>query len=1582
MFILLALGLLVTLSPCHLATLPPCQGEEAGLPAIRRQLLTPERLPQELKRVQDGVLVRLPLAEFDARVERAARAGARKVPPRLLEARYHATLKEEALVGDGQWKVIHTATTPGLLSLEPFNLALRQARFPNGDALVAAFDDKTPALLVETTGEQTVSLEWSARAEAEPEGLRFHLETPPCPVALLELDVPAGRAVTLLGASDDSLLLSGPHAADSADLRRWKIVGRGRDKIDFRVRRADRPTAGGEQPPVLFVRQKTIQKVNPEGLDATFELTLEGGTREVRELVCECDPELRLRKVAGPNVDGCSFQAGAGNSPSRLVIRLREPVREGTWQIFCLAPLSRAGSPAGPSRTVAWRSPGLRLVGGVPSGETLALWLHPDLRVESWNPGGFRLINSISESGGERRIGMQHLTLLGGGLGPEGSAANAAPRRPKARFQAYGVEFRARQMAWWRCDAGGMTLTLQIGYEVSHGQLFELPVLLPAGWTLERIEMSPGNLLRGSRVRTAAGRSTLYVDLTHPLVCAEQARREGKPPDSSSDGMAHPAAPARARVPTLTVHLRPAWSGPFTDRTLPFPDAVPLGARFREGALALDCDERLFHLDVHTTAQRSEPENDGPWGQQLPEYFYRYRGNNPSGTLLVRPRPPRLRAKCTSEVFVASGQAAVQTHLLLEAEVGSPRTIDLSLSDSDGEPWTWSNESVSPGGEARGNRVLHAERQYALEIAGGLQGLAARSPLQAATLHAARPVGERWRLSLARPLRAREPLRLHATRHLKPRDNRWHVPLPVVLGAGRMEGEVTLHLAGADLVQLRSIGLSEAVATSVDGTTPWRTFRYGQNDVALALWGQARAADRAAVAVIDRARLITSVGAGGVLQHHFSFQVANWEQRTLPLRLPSGSQALAVQVDGHWLPRAVPSPPRNNERTASGDAEELILPVPGRGDAAAGETVHRFTIVYTRTVPSWRPWQALEAPAPILPVTPLAFRRSWRLPSNLIPLNDEHYQPIPGGHDEDESIALSRQASDLFRLPGEETRFNPLLSDSRADTREALAQAADVLRRSRPDQVASLREVVRDLAFVYLKESHPLVVDALALREAGIGLNTPLTIKPLSAGAAPPWAECGLVAVPARSAILLTTSSRHRSAIREPLSEPLERAIAAAVTWGQDSSGRFRSALDWLRPENSPTTAATPAPLLGFAADPADWNEWEPVDGLTTDRLIVVRRDGVMGLGLGLTLLLVLFFWLIRRGSVRWRRTFLFMTLGLAGLGVLWLPNALRNLAWWPLLAGCGGAGVWYLKAVTHSTRNPKTQIRKLKSVVANPATAVVLLLAVFGWNGRAAAPAPIVVYLVAESADAPENQTVLAPADLLDRLKALARPTPLVAGGPQAVLLDASYEGKLVDNQAEFAAVFSVQCLSDEAVMLSVPLDGVQLVGDVWLDGAPADPLALPAPRAGYSLKVRGLGRHKIELRFRALVAGTAEDRHVLFTVPPLVRSRLNWHIPPGVADTQALVKQGAQRRIDNGAQKRLEVDLGSLPKPVHLNWYQAAQPIQPARVQYQAAYLWDLHLEASQLTAWLRYRVLQGAVKTLDVDLPADLEVRSADA
>src|SRR5579875_2709551 len=328
-----AVGFLVPLSLCLFVSLSPCHGEEEEeTPMFRRQLLPPERLPEELKRVQEGVLVRLPAVEFDALAARAAQARKRKTP-QLLEARYHATLKRESLIGEGQWKLFHPGPGPGLLYLQPFNLALRQARFENGDALIAAFDGKTPALLVETPGERTISLDWSARSESSPEGLQFHLEMPSCPVALLELDVPAGRTVTVL---NDSALLSGPHEAETAEWHRWKIVCGGRQRVDsqrvdIRIHLAQRPTTSANLSPAPFVRQKTTQKLQPEGLEATFELTLDHLPCGIRELVCECDAELRLRGVLGPAVEGYAFQPGAAGKPSQLTIRLRQPTCAGTW---------------------------------------------------------------------------------------------------------------------------------------------------------------------------------------------------------------------------------------------------------------------------------------------------------------------------------------------------------------------------------------------------------------------------------------------------------------------------------------------------------------------------------------------------------------------------------------------------------------------------------------------------------------------------------------------------------------------------------------------------------------------------------------------------------------------------------------------------------------------------------------------------------------------------------------------------------------------------------------------------------------------------------------------------------------------------------------------------------------------------------------------------------------------------------------------------------------------------------------------------------------------------------------------------
>jgi hypothetical protein len=581
----------------------------------------------------------------------------------------------------------------------------------------------------------------------------------------------------------------------------------------------------------------------------------------------------------------------------------------------------------------------------------------------------------------------------------------------------------------------------------------------------------------------------------------------------------------------------------------------------------------------------------------------------------------------------------------------------------------------------------------------------------------------------------------------------------------------------------------------------------------------------------------------------------------------------------------------------------------------------------------------------------------------------------------------------LLRLTVDWPRLRPLLDEEQAGAPVALARAVEDLRANRGGQTLSLSEVIGTIAFKHLKEQWPLVVDTLALREAGLGRNTSLTIKSLSADEhAAPWAESRLTLVPLSSAVLLTTDTGRDATMREPLPESIERAIVAAIARGQDSTARYRSVLNWLAPDNVIPAAAVQPRLLGLADEAGESSEWEPAPGLADEALLVVRRDLVTAAGLILTGSLATFFWMIRRCSVRWRLAWLLLALAVSGLGVLWLPVALRDLAWWPLVAGCAGALVWYLTTIVRPSGNPSSeirnprQIRNPKTEIRNPATAalgttVLLLGLLAGWSGRAALPPPVTVYLVRGPADAPENQTVLVPADFLKRLKASARPAPLVAKGPGAVLLDAFYEGKLVDGQAEFTVIFSVHGLNDEANMLYLPFSGVQLFGDTKLDGERAHPLALPAPEAGYSLPIRGRGRHEVELHFRVPVVGDAADRNVLFAIPPLLRSRLSWHVPMGAAHTQCLVKHGAQWTSRDGAGERLDVDLGRLNTPLQLHWHQAPQSAKPARVLYRAAYLWDLHLEGSRLTAWLRYRIRDGAVQTLEVDLPANLEVHSVD-
>jgi hypothetical protein len=1558
---------------------------------LRRVLLPAEKLPAELKRLREGVLMRMRRSEFEELLRQAAKAQKQKEAPRLVEARYRAALSETALVGTAQWKVLHQREGAALLRLQgdgqAFNLAVKQPRYENRDALLGEFPDpsapggRSLALLVDRPGEHTVLFEWSARAEVRPEGLQVDLKVPPCPAGLFEITLPADHTLSSL----DGTLVSGPHAADNPGSSLWKVACGERAHLQLLIRR------GGQAEPLLLARQKTLQKLSPDGLEAVVSFHVEALHQEVRELICECDPILRPIDVVAPFLEGWKVNG------KEVHIRMERPLREGVIEIRCLAPLTATG--VANKGMIAWTSPAVRLARAVPRGETLELWLHPELRVASWQPGDFRL----TESGpvlSEKKVPMRRLLLQGGGIGQPGTGR--PPRRPGASLQAGAIDLRVRQQGWWVLGADQMSLTVQLDCEVRQGLLFQLSLRLPAGWDADTVDLLPADLLRTWGVRSDKEGLSLLIDLHRPLR-----------PSSHS---------------TLTVRLRPVGTRPIVRRDLPFPDVVLAGVGGqREGGLAIDYDEQVHRAVVRTAAVSTEPTSAGPWGKLTPHFYYSFKGEPVTGTLHLTPRPPRFAARIRSDVFLAGGRAAVQTRLVLEGEAGMPTQVEVyttapiasaragqSMEPPLPPPINGLNAQeewhLDPSARSAGNRLRRVERLYDREATAALAALAAATPLQAALFQAARPRGSFWRLTLERPLQVRQPLTLRCTRPLAPISaadpasrRKWEIPLAVVPGASRQDGEVTLHLEETESVAVESGGLREVPAgTGAPSPGAWRSFRYSDPSAWLTL--QAKTSPEVAPgpratseAVVTGARLTTVLTAEGELHHHFRFRLLHWSQRSVPVQMPAGARILAVGVNGHWL----------EQFSGESDTETIHLPVltgPGGEDISTS-----FEILYATYPSTSRIFSRLDATAPVLPMTPTAFTRRWLLPPGFLPLPDTGVRRLPGSDDVGGPLLNTRRPSDLFRLgpvlhlPGRQN--NPLLA-----RQQALADAAAGLRSDQGKGPRSRRldRLVEEVAFGdYLRISHPLMLDVAALERAGIDHATAVKLPlPASESRTMPWESLGLIAVPMRAAIVLTTRVQSEQ-WGSSAPDSVERAVARAVECGRDPSGRFLTALEWLR--TRPADRGEP-PIIRTGESLEGWTAWEPVAGASQEaHLVVVQRSTMAGLGLALAGSLALVLVALRNRAGRKRLRFLLVWLGAAGVALAWLPVALRDLAWWPLLAGLTISLPWYLswagsarrrapasRSSHPTTKGPPGSTPPGGSGRGAAATGVALALVLL-LLGRTPGPAqappearkadtatrPEVIYLVTGTGD--NEPTVLVPPGLVRRLRMMARPATVPDNG--IVLVTSSCDGKLVDGAAEVEAVFGVHALGDGPATLELPLADVQLIGDVLLDGARVFPVALAEPRVGYALSVRGAGRHKVELRFRVPAPGGEEGkntsgiRQVRFSLPRLVQSRLVFHVGPGVSHLQSLVKHGGQRVIGEAGGQRLEVDLGAAAT-VHLRWYEEGSPARRPIVEFREAYLWDLRPDASTLTALLRYAIRDGAVPSLFVELPPGLEVRSAQA
>src|SRR5207247_1450767 len=102
----------------------------------------------------------------------------------------------------------------------------------------------------------------------------------------------------------------------------------------------------------------------------------------------------------------------------------------------------------------------------------------------------------------------------------------------------------------------------------------------------------------------------------------------------------------------------------------------------------------------------------------------------------------------------------------------------------------------------------------------------------------------------------------------------------------------------------------------------------------------------------------------------------NWRKAELTLLLPPGtSHVLGGRADGRWI-ASIP-------QQATPQGLQVLLPIPTQGPS------HHLEIIYLseKIDHSWPFGRWLQAPAPQLPIAPMALQRRWRLPPGLVPLH-------------------------------------------------------------------------------------------------------------------------------------------------------------------------------------------------------------------------------------------------------------------------------------------------------------------------------------------------------------------------------------------------------------------------------------------------------------------------------------------------------------------------------------------------------------------------------------------------------------------
>jgi hypothetical protein len=595
---------------------------------IRRVRGADARLPELLKELEPGPTVRLPRPEFESRVRAAGRAAlAAKQAARVVDAAYTAELDGNDLTGTAELTLLNAHGTTGFVPLDPLRIAVRSAKWSDGQSAVLAVPQPggAPAVWVDRGGRNVLHLGWSLAGTTEPGERRFELRVPSCAAATLELLLPAEQVPTVA----PDVLLAGPFSAPGKpDRRAWRLRFGGRARAEFAVRSA---TAAGGTAQAKLVAKYDLA---PGQLTAAFEYELRPARGSAGEWAFTADPGLRITDVVTNNRAGWTVDPPATpDGPRRVRVTLRQPAPGGKVLVTAVAPFPD------PRRPADAPLPAIRPLGAVLDDEKVELRLAPGLKPEAWNAGDYRPTEVLTAAPG---TADQALALaLVGTLLPPGSD-EPFRRMPSVRTAPADAEFTTFERLEWNLDPAQSVLVARVSVRVRRGPLFQITVRPPPGYTLDRSAAPPDEFV--SHVGGAPG-GPHVVEFARPLSAGQHA-------DVRLEFRGPPAKPGEPRV---------------------FPALAVTGAAEREGWLSVTAGH-AWALATHPGAGAVA---GGLWGWFTTDApvdaraLYLFRGKEPDGAVTLTAARPKLAADALVRIDAAGGEWVTTTRFTVRATGGA-----------------------------------------------------------------------------------------------------------------------------------------------------------------------------------------------------------------------------------------------------------------------------------------------------------------------------------------------------------------------------------------------------------------------------------------------------------------------------------------------------------------------------------------------------------------------------------------------------------------------------------------------------------------------------------------------------------------------------------------------------------------------------------------------------------------------------------------------------------------------------------------------------------------------------------------------